>query len=152
MENFKGRYVELLHEKRNALDCMRQATKQQVFTGDESLVKQEAEAFIALYEQRSEVLARVEKIDDALELLDPLDEKDLEDTSFQVRVVELRQKMVELAREMVSLDKKNMAVYEKISAYVKNDMRQARQGQDLLQGYDDYVDTNEGHFVDKKKI
>ncbi|MDR2183091.1 MAG: hypothetical protein LBE55_02850 [Clostridiales bacterium] len=152
MENLKGRYIELLQEKLDALNYMREATLGQVFTGDETLVESEAEAFIALYEKRGNVLSRVEKIDDALELLDPLDAEDLEDTAFQSQVVGLRQKMVELARDMVNLDKANMDVYKKISAYVKNNMKQARQGLDLIQGYDDYLDANEGHFLDKKKM
>lgn len=152
MENLKGRYIELLQEKLDALNYMREATLGQVFTGDETLVESEAEAFIALYEKRGNVLSHVEKIDDALELLDPLDAEDLEDTAFQSQVVGLRQKMVELARDMVNLDKANMDVYKKISAYVKNNMKQARQGLDLIQGYDDYLDANEGHFLDKKKM
>jgi len=152
MENLKGRYIELLQEKLDALESIRESTRQQVFTGDKSLIEQEAEAFVALYEKRGEALARVEKIDDALELLDPLDAEDLDDTDFQARVVELRHKMVELAREMVALDKANIEIYEKMSAYVRNNMKQARQSLDLLQGYDDYVDANEGHFMDKKKV
>jgi len=152
MENLKGRYIELLQEKLDALESIRESTRQQVFTGDKSLIEQEAEAFVALYEKRGEALARVEKIDDVLELLDPLEAEDLDDTDFQARVVELRHKMVELAREMVALDKANIEIYEKMSAYVRNNMKQARQSLDLLQGYDDYVDANEGHFMDKKKV
>ena len=152
MENLKDRYIELLQKKFDALNSMREATLEQIFTGDESLVEQEAEAFVALYEKRAEILERVEKIDDALELLDPLEAEDLIDTDFQTQAAELRQKMVELAKEMVGLDKANMAAYEKMSAYVRDNMKQARQGQDLIQGYDDYLDANEGHFMDKKKV
>ena len=152
MENLKSRYVELLQEKLDALDSMRQATKAQVFTGDETLLETESEAFVTLYEKRTEVLDRVEKIDAALELLDPLDAGDLEDAAFQAQVIEIRQKMVELAKEMVDMDKANMQIYQKMSDYVQNNLKQARQGADLINGYDDYLDANQGHFVDKKKI
>ena len=152
MENLKDRYIELLQKKFDALNSMREATLEQIFTGDETLVDQESEAFIALYEKRAEVLERVEKIDDALELLDPLEAEDLTDKDFQARAAELRRKMTELAKEMVDLDKANMAAYEKMSAHVRDDLKQARQGQELLHGYDDYLDANEGHFMDKKKV
>jgi len=152
MENLRDRYVDLLQKKLDALGSMKEATLAEIFTGDETLVESEAEAFIALYEKRTEILENIEKIDDALELLDPLDQGDLDDTDFQARVVGLREKMVDIAREMVDLDTANMVVYQKISAFVRNNMKQARQGMDLIHGYDDYVDANEGHFMDKKKV
>jgi len=152
MENLKDRYIKLLQDKLDALRHMRNVTVAQVFTGDESLVEKEAEAFIALYEERSRALERVEKINDALELLDPLDADDLSDMAFQSKVMEFRQNMVELAREMAMLDKANIIASQKITTYMKGSLKQTRQSLDLIQGYDDYIDANEGHFMDKKKL
>ncbi|MCL2574435.1 MAG: hypothetical protein FWE34_07790 [Defluviitaleaceae bacterium] len=152
MENLKERYIELLQGKLDALIYMRDVTQSQNFTGDTSKIEKEAEAFIALYEKRSNILARVEKIDDALELLDPLDATDLDDTEFQAKVMGFRKSMTDLAREMVDLDKANMVVYEKMRGYLRDNLKQVRQGVDLIQGYDDYLDQNQGHFMDKKKV
>ena len=152
MENLKERYIQLLQEKLDALYHMRDVTINQVFTGDEAHVEAEAEGFINLYEKRGEVLERVNKIDAALELLDPPDAEDPEDTAFQEQVLDLRQKMTALAKEMVEMDKANIAMHEKISLALKGSMKQARQSMDLLHGYDDYIDAGEGHYVDKKKV
>lgn len=152
MENLKDKYTELLRKKLDALNHMREITVDQVFTGDETLLEKEAEAFIALYEKRSDILSRIEKIDDALELLDPLDTEDLDDAYFQAQVMEFRQKMTELAKEMVGLDKANIEVYKKMSAFVRDNMKHTRQSIDLIQGYENYLDSNEGYYMDKKKV
>jgi ABC-type Zn uptake system ZnuABC Zn-binding protein ZnuA len=152
MENLKEKYLELMGKKLEAMDYMLTVTKDNVFTGEQEAAEKEAEAFIALYEKRSNVMSRIEKIEDALELLDPLDSHDMEDKEFQAEVVNFREKMKAVAKEIVEMDKANTTAYEKISTYFKDTMKQARQSIDLISGYDDYYDKNEGHFVDKKKL
>jgi len=150
MENLKERCLELLEQKYAALNRMMEITKQAIFTGDEANAEKEAEAFVVLYDRRSNILTRIEKIDDALGLLDPLDADDMQDVEFQARVVAYREKAKDIARELVNIDKSNMAVYEKLAGHLKQNMRNVRQNIDLNKRYADDYDSFEGSFLDRK--
>ena len=150
MENLKDRCLELFEQKHAALQRMLDVTKAVTFTNDEANAEKEAEAFIALYERRSNILTRIEKIDDALGLLDPLEADDMQDAEFQAKVVAFREQAKDIARKLVEIDKSNMTVYEKLTNYLKENMRSARQNMDLNKKYSDDFEGIEGSFLDRK--
>jgi len=150
MENLRDRCLELLEQKHAALQRMLDVTKQVTFTNDEANAEKEAEAFITLYERRSNILSRIEKIDDALGLLDPLEADDMQDAEFQAKVVAFREQAKDIARELVEIDKSNMTVYEKLTNYLKENMRSVRQNMDMNKRYSDDFESIEGSFLDRK--
>jgi len=125
MKILKEKYLELMQEKLNAMNEMLATTESQIFTGTESLVEAEAKAFADYYKLRVGYFAQIKKIEEAMESLDPLDEKDIADAAFTAKVVGFREKMISVAREMALLDEANVAAYNKISAHLRKDENNA---------------------------
>jgi len=150
MENLKQKCLDLMGQKIDFLNRMVELTRAATFTGEEPNAEREVDAFVALYEKRTAILARIEKIDDALGLLDPLDESDMADIDFQNSVVKLREAGRDIAVEMLAMDKANTAAYEKLSAYLKDTMKTTRQTRDLSTKYLDEYDSPGGSYLDKK--
>ena len=151
MGSLRERYIELLGQKLKALNLMLEVTQNEVFTGNDDLAEREAEAFVTLYGRRTSILSDIEKIDDAIELLEPLDAQDIEEPEFQEQIVGFREKMKAIAKEMLELDKANMAAYEKISTFFKGNMKHVRQTKDLNNRYIDNLDAfTDGHLLDKR--
>lgn len=147
--NIKEKCLDLMEQKHQALKQMLDLTEKTVFTGEQANAEKEVEAFVALYDRRSNILARIEKIDDALGLVEPLDAADMEDFDFQERVIALRTQTMETVREMVRLDKQNVLVYEKLSEFLKGSMRHVKQSKDINSRYFDDFEGAEGGFLDK---
>ena len=150
MENLKEKYLELMGQKYDILVYMLDITKKEVFTGDADKAENEANAFVALYQKRTNVMSRLEKIEDAMSLLDPLDEEDAEDEDFQRQVNDFKSKMKALAKEMLDLDKSNVGAYEKLSAHLKGSMKQVSQTRDLNSRYIDDYHLDNGRILDQR--
>ena len=150
MESLKEKCLELMEQKYTSLKRMVDITKQAEFTGLEANAEKEVEAFVSLYERRTNILESIEKIDDAIGQLDPLEASDMEDEDFQARVVSYRERMKEIAVEMLALDRANTVVHEKLNVYLKDNMRRVRQSKDLSSRYSDEFEMPGGSLLDKK--
>jgi len=150
MENLKEKCMDLMAQKIDLLNRIVALTRAEKFTGNEDNVEAEVGAFIDLFEKRTAIIARIEKIDDALGLLDPFDETDLFDNQFQDNIVNFREQARAIATEMIALDRANAAAVEKLSMHLKQNMKNIRQTREINHRYLDDFETTGGSFLDKK--
>ena len=152
MSKLSNDYIKLLEDKLGAIEGMLSLTQAKTFTGQAAKSEEEAESFIDLYNRRSDYIIQIEKAQQALSNLDALDFDDVEDEGFQKKVLEFNDKMRTAAKAISDLDKQNMEAYEKISAHFKGNMKQVRNNISLTNSYDGFTDTNQGYYLDKKKV
>ena len=150
MEDTKQKCLELMAQKLDFLNRIVDLTRAETFTGNEATAETEVDAFISLYEKRTAILSRIEKIDDALGQLDALDDTDMQDTNFQNQVVRYREAARDIAVEMLAMDRENAKSYEKLNAHMKNSMKSVRQTKELNSKYLDDVGTTGGSYLDKR--
>jgi len=150
MEDLKQKCLELMAQKLDFLNRIVDLTRAETFTGNEATAEAEVDAFISLYEKRTAILSRIEKIDDALGQLDPLDDADMQDTDFQNQVVRYREAARDIAVEMLAMDRENAKSYEKLNTHMKNSMKNVRQTKELSNKYLDDVGTTGGGYLDKR--
>jgi len=150
MDNLKQKCLDLMGQKLDFLNRIVELTRGVTFTGEEANVEAEIEAFVSLYEKRTAIINRIEKIDDAIGLLDPLDEDDMQDADFQARVVQYREAGRAIATEMLEMDRANARIYEKLSEHIKDDMKAVRQTREINTKYLDDFESAGGSFLDKR--
>lgn len=98
----KEKYLELMQKKVDAMERMASITRERTFTGEYKNVEQEVESFTSLYQRRTNILNVVEKVDDELSMLEPLEDTDVEDTDFQAKFLGFNTKMKNLQKKCLT--------------------------------------------------
>lgn len=148
MDERKQEYLDTLKEKSQALIIMLEATERVIITGngDDEQLMQEAEFISSLYEQRADVITRIQKMDETLAQL-----KDLEkDMALSKLCKPVTDKIKETAKAIVELDKKNIMASEKLTTFLKGGLKKVRDGRDVSSAYNISTPAaSTGHYFDR---
>jgi hypothetical protein len=150
MDDRKQKYVNILNEKLDALLQMLEATKRFKITGEgeEEVLEQEAERFASLYEQRAVIFTRIEKMDEELAQL-KAEGLGLPDKKFDKSCKDIEDKTREAAKALAELDKKNIEASEKLTAFLRGNLKKIRDGRDMSHAYVDTHHTTSGYYFDR---
>ena len=135
-------HLGLLKQKLDALTKILEATRLMELTEgevSEDDLEREVELFASLYEQRAEVIAKIQKMDEALARYkgeSPASEK-------------ITGKIRDTAKAIFELDKKHIAASERLKASLSGNLKKIRDGRDVSNAYyDDGISTS-GHYFDR---
>lgn len=148
METVEQQYLKLLNQKSAEVGKILELTQQAHFTGLKENIEDESERFASLYENREEIISRIQMIDDALsdEAFD--DVADSEEPIYKQTIERIKS----MAAAIVELDKKNMAVSEKLSGLLRGNLKQIREGRGTSDKYTSvYEESTSGFLFDKKQ-
>ncbi|MCL2015875.1 MAG: hypothetical protein FWG68_06460 [Defluviitaleaceae bacterium] len=139
-------YGEILAQKLKALTLIFDATKRANFTteGDKEHTLQEIERFASLYEQRADIIAKIQQMDEQLAKND----KKMSETKENLATIA---KIKETAKAIAEMDKINNKTAEEFRVFVKKGLKNIRDGRDVSTAYNDIEtrgDTS-GYFFDK---
>lgn len=145
MDYRKQQYMELLDNKLDAVLKMLKATKKLELTakGTQDEMADEADRFSTLYEQRANIIAHIQKMDEGL-----ADLKDL-DTVLAKEGSPIIDKIKAAAKELVELDKKNMAVSKELTEILRGNIKKIRTGRDINTAYVEAGGNVSGYYFDK---
>ena len=141
-----GRYTELLNQKLDILTKIFEATKRLKITGEgsEEEIEQEISHFSSLYEQRADLIKRIQKIDEEITALINNGSADSKEAA------DIINKIKKAAKGTADLDKKYMEVSAKFSAFVKSNLKKIRDGRDMSSAYSDTdMYSQSGNYFDK---
>jgi len=130
-------HSDILKQKLNALVKIREATQRLEITGegDEEQLEREANLYSSLYEQRADVILRIQKMDEELARFKNVKpDKDI------------LSKIAENAKAIVELDRKHLAASEKLMAFMKGSIKKIRDGRDVTNAYGAHQATSGYHF------
>lgn len=131
---------DLLKQKLDALIMILEATERLKLTGegDDDKILQEAELFSSLYEQRAEVITKIQKLDEELSRHEEVkaDKK-------------LLTKIKNTAEKIAELDKKNLEVSEKFKVFLQGNLKKIRDGRDVSNAYVDENLSTSGYYFDR---
>lgn len=151
----KREYLAILNQKLDALTKMLEATKRLNLTGegDEENLEREAELFTSLYEQRADVITKIQKMDEALERSEYVVVGLLEDLDKDKNFAKARQTIIdrlkETAKAMVDLDKQHLTMSENLMSFVRGNLKKIRDGRDASTAYTDTQGSTSGYHFDK---
>jgi vacuolar-type H+-ATPase subunit I/STV1 len=148
MEDCNREYLELLNKKLESLTNMLKATEQEIFTGgdgDEEQINDEADRFAALYEHRANIIASIEKIDEAL----AAKQLDKNDKAFAKSHNEIAEKITNVAKALVELDKKNVKASKRLTDFLRGNVKKIRDGRGISVAYSDFGSSS-GNYYDSK--
>jgi hypothetical protein len=149
METVKQQYLELLNQKCAAVSQILTLTQQEQFTGEEENFEDESERFADLYEKREAIISRIRAIDDALsaKAYNGL----AEDGEIGPAHRQAMEKLTSMATAIVALDKKNVAASEKLTGFLKGNLKQIREGRGTSNKYTEvYEESTSGFLFDSK--
>ena len=149
MDDRKKEYLDVLNQKLDALTKVLNSTKRLKLTGEgeSEQLEQEAEAFSSLYEQRANVITKIEKMDESLAQFKDL-ENDKQFAKVRQPVVD---KIKKTAKAIAELDKKNIEISNKLMEFLKGNLKKIRDGRDINNAYtEDHVSTSGYHFDSTK--
>jgi hypothetical protein len=126
------------------------ATESETFTGegDQDHLEDEADRFSDLYEHRTNIISQIELIDVTL----AANQIDIEsDTAFKETVHKTLEEIRETAKALVDLDKKNILVSEKLSNFLRSNLKKLRDGRGVNTAYTDPLhQASSGRNFDQK--
>jgi len=153
MDDRKQQYLDIINQKLDALHKMLEATKRLEISGEgeEDVLELEAERFSSLYEQRAEIFKRIEKMDEELAELKDLESPETDEADEFVRTRKLIvDKIREMAKELAALDKEHIEASKKITAYLRTNLKQIRDGRDVSNAYTtDTHESSSGYYFDR---
>ena len=138
-------YIDTLQEKLDTMTRILEATKLLELTGkgDEENLEREAELFSSLYEQRADVIINIQQMDEALG-------KYKADGTSDAKAKKITDKIKETAKAIVELDKKHIAASEKLTVFLRGNLKQIRDGRDVSGAYSDDAASTSGYYFDRK--
>jgi hypothetical protein len=138
-----------MEEKTAVLERILAITKEAVFTGKQTEAEKEADSFVTLYERRTNILKRIEKIDAALKTeamgLPPMDKPE-----YMAKLTTIKDAQKAIAAQLLALDEANVKTYEQIKAHIQNGLKTVRQTIDVNEKYLDMFEPDQGSYFDKK--
>ena len=148
MDGRKQEYLNILNQKLDSLLNMLKATQILQITGegdDDNLVN-EAELYSSLYEQRAEVIKKIEKMDEKLVQYD-----DIKDNADLVKARSpIIDKIKAAAKEMAELDKKHLESSKKLTKFLRDELKKIRDGRDINNAYNfEAYEALSGSYFDK---
>ena len=141
-----GRYTELLNTKLKIVTQIYAATKRLKITGEGSdeEIEREISLYSSLYEQRADLIKRIQKIDEEIAVLK---NNGLADSKEAADIIS---KIKKAAKGTVDLDKQYMEISAKFSAFVKSNLKKIRDGRDMSNAYTDPdMYSQSGNYFDK---
>jgi hypothetical protein len=145
MDNRKQEYLALLNKQLEALNRMVTITKGLNIGNAQQAeeFEEEAERFCAVYEQRADVIARIQKILEALTAYEDLKGcAEGEQVSAQIKAA---------AKALVDMDRKNIETSATLTVFLRDNLKKMKDGKDLSHGYNELGDMTSGHHFDSKK-
>lgn len=148
-ETVAQRYLGLLNQKSMAVNRILELTQQAHFTGEEACFEEESERFATLYENREAIIAHINAIDATLDTAeyDSITNAEQVDPTHK----QVMERIKSTAVEIVKLDKQNIAASEKLSSFLKGNLKQIREGRGASNKYTDVYENTSGFLFDTKK-
>jgi uncharacterized membrane protein YgaE (UPF0421/DUF939 family) len=144
MENRKQDYLDLLNRQLEALNKMLTITKTLEMGTAQSpeQIEEEAERFCAVYEQRADVILRIQLI---LETL-----KEYEDLKGCAEGEEVTVKIKAAAKALVEMDKKNIQSSAALTVFLRDNLKKIKESQGINHRYNELGNMTSGHHFDSK--
>ena len=130
-------HSDILKQKLEALVNILEATKLLEITGegDEEQLEREAQLYSSLYEQRANVITKIQNMDEELAKFENV-----------VPDKKISAKIAETAKAIVELDRKHLVDSEKLTAFLRGNIKKIRDGRDVSNAYGDHHTTSGYHF------
>lgn len=134
-------HLDTLKQKLEAMNMILKATKRLTFTGEgnEEQLEKEAELFSSLYEQRADVITKIQKMDEILTKYNT-------ETPETIKITE---KIKETAKAIVELDKKHVEISKKHMLFLRGNIKKIRDGRDINNAYVDDTVASSGYYFDR---
>ena len=136
------KHLEILSQKQHELAKILNATKQLKLTGegDDENMEREAELFTSLYEERADVIAKIQKMDEDLAQFE-------DNWADDIAAQEIIAKIKETAKGIADLDKEHLVVSDKLMEFLKKNIKKIRNGRGVSSAYTD-PESSSGYYFD----